>query len=450
MSDHRPLSERFDLTYIRARHGADKLIVPLSFIAVVAIGGAVAFNGIQRDDRMYSSGDLTLAHDMFASDCSRCHQQDPDRSNFWLPARDEACVSCHDNTTHSRHGSAHPGGEMRFFDDEHALSRDCAACHVEHQGNGFDLTRVPDMQCTLCHSDLDTAGRIPGGRKLTRPVYKSITSFSENHPEWHVHTAAIQDPGTIRLNHKLHVVDEGMDCQACHTLDKSGRYIEPITFDAHCRSCHEADLGVIDPAKGLVDAIPSPHGSIDLLQETIRERLAMAAAITGATPRTEEPEAEAEDDGSSRRRRGRRGESEAPPGPSVPTFSDPQSYNTWVVETTRTTLARLDVSCAKCHTTERTGTGFEVAPAKITPLWLSRSVFSHSAHIMVRCDECHPGGVTSTSTSDVLLPGIDSCRICHVPSVGAPSDCVTCHWYHDHSEGLRPGDRLVNDLLSPR
>jgi len=110
--------------------------------------------------------------------------------------------------------------------------------------------------------------------------------------------------------------------------------------------------------------------------------------------------------------------------------------------------ARLKTSCGKCHTTERTDAGFEIAPARIQAVWLDRSVFSHGSHAMVQCDQCHAGAVTGERTADVMLPSIESCQTCHTPSVGAPSDCVTCHAYHDHSQGWRVGDRHIADLLS--
>ncbi len=287
MIDFRPLSDRFDLTYVRRRHGIDRLLVPLSILAVLLVAGVITAVTLTNDNRLYSSGNLTFAHDMFANDCFHCHQQDPDRSGFWLPARDEACLNCHEDAMHSRHGSAHPGGSLSFVDDEHALSRDCAACHVEHLGRDHNLARVPDTQCTVCHSDLDSTGRVPGEASRGRPTHARVSSFVGDHPDWHVLTSGQNDPGDIRLNHKLHVVDENISCSVCHVVDLSGRYFEPITFDAHCRSCHEADLGTVNVAKGIVDSFIPPHSSTDALSAQIRDHFALAAARFASTPEAE-------------------------------------------------------------------------------------------------------------------------------------------------------------------
>ena len=65
--------------------------------------------------------------------------------------------------------------------------------------------------------------------------------------------------------------------------------------------------------------------------------------------------------------------------------------------------------------------------------WFNHAVFDHSAHAAVRCDSCHSLALTSTKTSDVLIPGIESCRSCHsgTGNASAESGCFLCHQYHD-------------------
>ena len=451
MSDFRALSDRFDLTYVRRRHGIDRWIAPLSALVVLGVVCALALMSFQSNNRMYSSGTLTLAHDMFAQDCARCHQQDPDRSGFWLPARDEACLSCHDDTSHSRHGSPHAGGDLSFVDNEHPFARNCASCHTEHSGRIHDLARVPDMQCTVCHTDLDETGRIPGGVRRARPTHTSVNSFIADHPEWDVLSTQTEDPGTLRLNHKLHVVEENISCTACHVADMSGRTFEPISFDAHCRACHEADLGSVNVAGGIVEPFGSPHGSTDELSRDIRASLALAAARFAATPKeTVESSEEPAEEAAPRRRRGRGNRDASPAKPEIPQFEDRAALDAWLDTETLKSITRLNTSCGKCHTTERSESGFTIAPVNIKPVWLDRAVFSHDAHVIVRCDECHPGARSGERTADVMLPGIESCQTCHTPAVGAPSDCVTCHTYHDHSRASGTGVRGIADLLTTR
>lgn len=71
---------------------------------------------------------------------------------------------------------------------------------------------------------------------------------------------------------------------------------------------------------------------------------------------------------------------------------------------------------------------------------MPEAIFSHGAHEEVKCESCHEGARTSSKTSDVLLPKVESCRTCH-SALGGPhptgghstvrSDCIMCHSYHE-------------------
>jgi len=74
-------------------------------------------------------------------------------------------------------------------------------------------------------------------------------------------------------------------------------------------------------------------------------------------------------------------------------------------------------------------------------------VFDHRAHRSVNCVDCHAAALTSSATSDVLSPNLDtgtkSCVSCHKPDVdsftagvhrGATSDCISCHQFHDRTK----------------
>jgi hypothetical protein len=107
-------------------------------------------------------------------------------------------------------------------------------------------------------------------------------------------------------------------------------------------------------------------------------------------------------------------------------------------------------SCSKCHDikpTESAGelatvaTGVGTSPRR----WFKASVFDHDAHRDLGCKSCHFTAAGSETTSDLLMPdlntaasGAQSCVQCHQPSHSwslrnAPSDCVTCHVFHDRS-----------------
>src|SRR5467141_2536407 len=51
------------------------------------------------------------------------------------------------------------------------------------------------------------------------------------------------------------------------------------------------------------------------------------------------------------------------------------------------------------------------------------------------CVSCHAKALTSTESSDILLPGIETCKTCHAPGPEyAESRCFECHTYHDWSK----------------
>ena len=55
--------------------------------------------------------------------------------------------------------------------------------------------------------------------------------------------------------------------------------------------------------------------------------------------------------------------------------------------------------------------------------WFAHGGFNHEKHRVVSCAECHPKAKGSEKTSDVLLPGVESCRNCHKPGL-ASANCT--------------------------
>jgi transcription elongation factor Elf1 len=76
-----------------------------------------------------------------------------------------------------------------------------------------------------------------------------------------------------------------------------------------------------------------------------------------------------------------------------------------------------------------------VEPARTTVQWMPHAKFDHDAHRGFACVGCHEKSLGSTETSDVLLPGIATCKTCHAPGPEhAESRCFECHTYHDWSK----------------
>jgi len=95
-------------------------------------------------------------------------------------------------------------------------------------------------------------------------------------------------------------------------------------------------------------------------------------------------------------------------------------------------------TCKQCHALS-VGAGQNnlpvVEPARTTVKWMPHASFDHDAHRGFSCTSCHEKALSSTETSDVLLPGIATCKTCHAPGPErAESRCFECHTYHDWSK----------------
>jgi hypothetical protein len=74
----------------------------------------------------------------------------------------------------------------------------------------------------------------------------------------------------------------------------------------------------------------------------------------------------------------------------------------------------------------------KIAAANMTLLWLPHARFDHDAHRGFSCEGCHPKALSSTESSDVLVPGITTCQTCHAAGTEhAEARCFGCHTYHD-------------------
>ncbi len=161
MRDTRPLSERFDLTYVRKKHFADAWTGRLGFVAAAATAVTVGAYQMRGDDRPYTAGAVTRAHNMFAEKCTLCHAPSIDKGlrGFLMPASDEKCLNCHENQA-----GLHAQSQTDLFTmampghPELRVSANCAACHMEHNGLDHDLSAVSDQTCVKCHEDLQAKG----------------------------------------------------------------------------------------------------------------------------------------------------------------------------------------------------------------------------------------------------------------------------------------------------
>lgn len=424
------------------------------------------------DDRIYHAGSISAAHQFIANDCARCHQ------SSWQPlvrlvtfdnasttsTPDAACIACHQGSIHNEH----PAAKMAH----------CAHCHREHHGQDA-LAAVDDRFCTDCHADLpkdsgepfhfaDHIGNFTEHPEfaLFRPEASGDETATPRHgiyavakPNSDSQSAPWLDKTTLRFNHHKHLEPadprglptptlfengveiqpagfERLDCQSCHEPDNAGRYFRPISFEQNCRRCHPLQY---DATLQLGD--PLPHRDVNLVRDVMRNRLAERFA---AQTDVEKPDVAI--DG------------------AIPGLPRPLPLNegelAWVNE--RLAIAEHVVfgkeakgGCRFCHTIEETSSGFAVAPTAIPERWQTHARFNHERHRLLDCTACHDRTLASTSSAEILLPKLDSCRECHgadQPTVAKASDaCVECHDFHDHRrDSLRGSLGLGLEMIAPR
>ena len=127
--------------------------------------------------------------------------------------------------------------------------------------------------------------------------------------------------------------------------------------------------------------------------------------------------------------------------PPMPPARDAQEWIARRISDAQVLLWRK--TCVECHTLRVPDAMNEplasrlpsVAEAAIQSQWLKHAAFDHTSHQMLICTECHTRATHSDKTSDVLLPGIETCRSCHHSGANAAeSRCFECHLYHDRAK----------------
>ncbi len=469
------LAQRIDLNYFKRptplKRAKFWLSLLLPLVALIWITGRSIF----KDSRVYSSGRLSEPHAVLERECAACHVQKA--GAFSAKAADSACLDCHDGPIHHATQTVTPV---------------CATCHTEHRGR-INIAAASDQACAECHSDLRAS------RGAAR-FESHIRSFEDGHPEFaalrSVAGVTTSDPGTIKLNHAIHMkpIRRGpngpsvqLECGNCHRVTCadadltysdpkyraatvsyketdtvlplhsemlraprpiSGRELmAPVKFANACAACH---LLTFD--KRFDEGVP--HDKPDVIYPFLVKKF--SEYIAAHPVELHEMRDPARDLAGKRL------------PPRMRTLTPAQWVNEHV-NAAGELLARK--TCVQCHRTPppppqdantpieqgisnyMTSSGRQmsmpdyppvkvldlyipvIAPAEITLRWLPHSKFSHGAHVGFSCTSCHQKALTSTESSDILLPGIETCKTCHAPGPErAESGCFECHTYHDWSK----------------
>jgi hypothetical protein len=439
------LAQRIDLNYFKRRSPFRRwqrgLSMGLPVLAVVWLGGYA----VTRNARVYSAGAIHSAHQVFGRNCGACHVK---AGLFERKVEDHACLTCHNGPIHQE--------RQQLTASNPTLS--CKSCHVEHLGS-MRLAATRDADCVRCHEDL--AQHTKG-----HPDYAiRVTGFvGAEHPEFRPCRPGYLDPGTIKLNHQVHLKKDlrgpngpvQLMCVDCHrptgvqeslpygqyelatatfpqriyppSRVRLRAYMAPVNYMQHCSACHPL----------LFDARfkgPVPHKEPPVVHDFVVRAFTEYIASHPSELHY------------------------APSAPRVilgqPSPALPRTPAEWVSQRVAEAERVLwGKTCKECHELSYPAgpSGLpKVAKANTTLIWLPQALFDHQAHRLLACTACHYKATSSRERFDVLLPGIRTCQQCHRPGGEgtAQAGCFECHAYHDWSKQKRApgGGFTIQELL---
>ena len=482
----RELSQRVEVESHRHSNRFRRLTWWTALVSTLAAVAWLGFAAVQGEHRIYQAGSLSTPHKLIENSCSTCH-------TTWGPVQrfmslddhvhsidEDKCQSCHAGSLH--------------FPNQKSRDHHCADCHREHQGDQ-ELVLVANRLCVQCHTDLRTidsaaafASNIRGFdrgdghpefavhrlgeadpkdtgihvRHKVRTLMGHFVRSNEKQPRW-------QDKAVVRFNHAKHLfaeydtddklvkglldknrkpIDLSRNCQKCHEPDDERRYMRPINYERHCAECHPL---VFDITRFRGETVP--HETPEIVRGFLTE---FYTNFVLRDQRNHEQNAAIELDSPPRR---------------IPGRPQRELLATEQIETRDAAVRRAELlirdhvhpvfgrgGCRFCHDAVENDdrTGWNIVPPQIPIRWMHHARFRHEPHRLMTCTVCHADVQTSTSTGDVLLPKIDVCRRCHAEArpqtmgsismsfMGARTNCVECHTYHDHAGESLDGKLDVN------
>ena len=389
-------------------------------------------------DELWSTGHLSQAHAALQKNCSACHVRP------FEAVRDSACAGCHtgvhDHADPFRLARARPAltrwGAFRLSIKQ-ALNLPpgrCVDCHGEHEGER-PMTMTPQRFCADCHGGLharlpDTKIADAGDFERAHPEFQPtfVTAWRGDHPRLSrlpISSRRVEASG-LTFAHALHLAPRGgpaqmarrlglgpgLDCVNCHRPDEPAVGFRPVEMERDCAMCHSLVFGREDgvvrtlrhgDAAAVVAQLSAFH---DGRSAPLPPSLGPASRrLPGAAPQARER---------IQFERGARA-----PGAAA---------------TVRAAFSR-DGACFGCHAVVSPGAGslaFKVRPVAFPSRYLRNGWFDHRPHARQGCSDCH-AAARSSAASDLLIPGLATCRTCHGGEQTAKpvaSSCAMCHNYH--------------------
>ncbi|AIT80788.1 cytochrome c3 family protein [Novosphingobium pentaromativorans] len=435
------------------------IVIVLAFLALPIVTNIMSVKGPRAADKSsvindgsWNPGELSLAHHSLTDKCVACHVK-PFES-----VRDETCRSCHkdvhDHAPEARLAAARgnlPLGQAALWKVAHAFGKEgpgaCQDCHSEHKGP-TRLTAPSQQFCADCHGQLksnlpDTRLGDAGDFGKLHPQFTArvITDPVTRHPSFVSLDSKLREDNGLTFPHKLHLDpmggaarmarnigaergygSNGLECKDCHRKTEEGVRFKPIDMERDCEGCHSL---AYERVGGIVRRLR--HGDVEQLTADL-----LAAKWDHSKPLV-----------SNRKRPGEYAEGGL--------YQFRYSGGAWPGLQLDVALSK-DGICGECHRPTRINGRPGVVPVSQPMRYFDHGWFDHAAHKQEKCTTCH-AAETSTSASDVLLPGIKTCRTCHLgedaPKSKVPSSCAMCHGYHITETGSADRKPDVN-LSSPK
>lgn len=386
-------------------------------------------------DASWRTGALSSAHHGLEDNCEACHARP------FEAVRDETCIACHtevgNHAAIPRQNTARGPlsvGDAIQWQVAHAFNKPgpgaCTDCHTEHEGAG-KMEPARQQFCSDCHSTMD--------KRLTDTALANAADFGTLHPQLQpaVFTSAgqkrpvptevspqIRQWTGLNFPHKMHMDKRGgvarmasrlgasagygaaLECSDCHRKTADGAGFLPVEMETDCEGCHSL---VYDKVGSTFRTLR--HGDVAQARADL-----LAQARAPAQPVV-----------TVRRRPGQF----ASGGTYHANFGNPRSGATLLAG-----AMGKDGLCGECHIPASGRGTLAVMPVVQQSHFLMPGTFDHKEHRKEPCASCHKAG-SSTSSADLLLPGIAQCRTCHMGEAAAkaevPSGCAMCHSYHPNT-----------------
>jgi hypothetical protein len=146
------------------------------------------------------------------------------------------CLNCHDKGADAFNPHGVEAAQLVAWSSTHGGNPEppdaiaCSACHKEHHGANFDLSKLSNDQCQSCHTD-------------------SFHSFGKGHPEFADGAYPFDRRTRLIFDHQSHIdthfkkdykdgeTTPGM-CADCHIMDSSSGFMQTKSFKQTCATCH--------------------------------------------------------------------------------------------------------------------------------------------------------------------------------------------------------------------